>query len=731
MPPIMKTVWCIILVGFLPPTLSAQQKAYVSPAGTKFLLYTPPSYANSMDEYPLLISLHGKGEWGDDLTKLTSANATGMPSRLIHNNHWPQSYNFIVLTPQYNPPDPNTPNPVWPADHIDEVVNYVFSQWRIMKQRVYVTGLSLGANATWNYAAAYPDKVAAVVPISGRADFTKACFVKDIPAWVFHGDGDVTATPAYSRDMIQAIDNCSPAGSFNRQFNMLYTRNHDGWNEIYNGSSGYRIFDWLLKHARDDKTNHSPYVEAGPDLNVGTEAGNVTITGDAFDSDGRISSISWKQTQGVALALSNANTLTPTVGNLQPGTYEFELTITDDDDASVSDRMILNVYSEASLPRVSELTLIDGATGRDLLTLTDGITINKEQLQTSQFNIRAQASEDTRSVRFSVNTYRNARTVNSPNSYLIKPQSNTLPEWEIGVGRWVICATPFTAAGGGGTRGISRCVSLEVIEGTPAPGCDGAGLVYREVWPGVPGKYVTDIPRSTPPSFQSPLYLLEGPTGETGAGDNYAARIRGYLCPPATGMYQFWIASDEQSELWLSKDDSPAKKVRVAYVNDFTNPREWSKYESQISPPIQLSAGTRYYFEVLHKESALADHVAVGWQLPDGAMERPIPAMRLIPFKATPSPKPPRLTSDAFIIYPNPIRGTGDRLKLRGPEGQSTRFVGALVIGSTGQTVKEIALDCASPCNDAALEFHDLPAGIYTIHVLTEEGRVSKRFVVR
>lgn len=34
--------------------------------------------------------------------------------------------------------------------------------------------------------------------------------------------------------------------------------------------------------------------------------------------------------------------------------------------------------------------------------------------------------------------------------------------------------------------------------------------------------------------------------------DNYGTRIRGYVHPPATVNYVFWIASDDHSELWLS-----------------------------------------------------------------------------------------------------------------------------------------------------------------------------------
>src|SRR2546430_9124784 len=43
----------------------------------------------------------------------------------------------------------------------------------------------------------------------------------------------------------------------------------------------------------------------------------------------------------------------------------------------------------------------------------------------------------------------------------------------------------------------------------------------------------------------------------------------------------------------------------------------------------RLEAGKRYYIEALHKQGEGPGHVSVGWQMPDGKQERPIPGMRL------------------------------------------------------------------------------------------------------
>jgi hypothetical protein len=52
---------------------------------------------------------------------------------------------------------------------------------------------------------------------------------------------------------------------------------------------------------------------------------------------------------------------------------------------------------------------------------------------------------------------------------------------------------------------------------------------------------------------------------------------------------------------------------------------------SQQSAKITLEAGKRYYIEALMLQGGGGDNLAVGWQLPDGAMERPIAGNRLSP----------------------------------------------------------------------------------------------------
>jgi hypothetical protein len=144
----------------------------------------------------------------------------------------------------------------------------------------------------------------------------------------------------------------------------------------------------------------------------------------------------------------------------------------------------------------------------------------------------------------------------------------------------------------------------------------------REWWLGIGGSYVSDL-TSNPrypwqPDGWEYVSRLEGPTS---CGDNYGSRLRGYLYPPASGNYTFWIASDDRSELRLSSDALPENAMLIAQVPGWTYEHQWDKYAAQQSAAVFLEAGHKYYAEVLQKEGTGGDNVAIAWQGPGFSRE--------------------------------------------------------------------------------------------------------------
>lgn len=165
----------------------------------------------------------------------------------------------------------------------------------------------------------------------------------------------------------------------------------------------------------------------------------------------------------------------------------------------------------------------------------------------------------------------------------------------------------------------------------------GGGLaqgLLREVWEGLPGSSIPDLTNAPafPNNPTSTNYVTDFFEAPVNALDNYGQRMHGYVSPPVTGDYVFWLASDDQGELWLSTDTSPANRRLIAWVSGWTDSRQWDKEANQQSAPVRLEAGRYYYIAALQKEGGGGDNLAVRWLRPDGVDEGPIPARYFVPY---------------------------------------------------------------------------------------------------
>ena len=112
--------------------------------------------------------------------------------------------------------------------------------------------------------------------------------------------------------------------------------------------------------------------------------------------------------------------------------------------------------------------------------------------------------------------------------------------------------------------------------------------------------------------------------------DSYSRRLTGYLQPQVSGNYTFWIASDDDSRLFLSTDATAANKVQLATVSGWVDFQSWGTQSSQKSVVVPLEAGKVYWMEVHHLEGGGGDHASVAWSGP-GFDRVAIPASALFP----------------------------------------------------------------------------------------------------
>ena len=174
---------------------------------------------------------------------------------------------------------------------------------------------------------------------------------------------------------------------------------------------------------------------------------------------------------------------------------------------------------------------------------------------------------------------------------------------------------------------------LLLLGAFPGAAQPAQGLL-REVYEGIGGSAVSDLTSAAiyPDFPTSTGYVTEAFEAPTDVLEEYGQRLRGYLLPPVSGNYRFWIASDDASELWLSTNEAVANRRRIAGVTGWTSSRDWSVEAGQQSEPIFLNAGQSYYVEALMKEGGGGDNLAVRWLRPDGVDEAPIPGPRLVPW---------------------------------------------------------------------------------------------------
>jgi hypothetical protein len=98
--------------------------------------------------------------------------------------------------------------------------------------------------------------------------------------------------------------------------------------------------------------------------------------------------------------------------------------------------------------------------------------------------------------------------------------------------------------------------------------------------------------------------------------ERFGARVSGFLTPTESGNYEFFLRSDDASELYLSTDDKPENRVAIAMETGCC--AAFLEYDQatrgQTSVPQALNAGKKYYLEALYKEGGGGDYIEVAWR---------------------------------------------------------------------------------------------------------------------
>jgi dienelactone hydrolase/uncharacterized membrane protein HdeD (DUF308 family) len=200
-----------------------------SASGLDYLVYLPDGYYRSSQRWPLILTLHGRGEAGEDIGRL---RGQGLSFRVEDKGGLP----FVIVAPQSG-------DWAWNPAALDRLLDEVLKHYRIDADRVYLVGNSMGGNGTWAWAAHSPDRFAAIAPICGRGEPVWAGRLRGIPTWAFHGADDRIVPPEQSERMVAALNE---AGG-DARLTLYPGVGHDSWTLTY---ANPRFYEWLLQHRR-------------------------------------------------------------------------------------------------------------------------------------------------------------------------------------------------------------------------------------------------------------------------------------------------------------------------------------------------------------------------------------------------------------------------------------------------------------------------------------------------
>ena len=213
------------------PNLIEDQLETVNLETLRYYLYYPSDYeTKSNKDFPLLLFLHGGGESGGDLTDL---QINGPPKMIVDGKEFP----FLILAPQH----PHK-RKFWNTNAVIQLLDTVIKNNRIDKKRIYLTGLSRGATASWELAVQYPDKFAAMAVVCGMTPLPYASWInKEMPIWVFHGEDDPVILVKESEEMVSKLKSMGYQVTFTRYPDV----GHDAWTKAYQNDE---LYSWFMRH---------------------------------------------------------------------------------------------------------------------------------------------------------------------------------------------------------------------------------------------------------------------------------------------------------------------------------------------------------------------------------------------------------------------------------------------------------------------------------------------------
>ena len=203
-----------------------------------YIVTVPDDMDAANEKLPLIVFLHGAAARGEDLDLLEEV--VGMPLLFGETSTF-NGVRAITLSPQC-PSGAVWNHLVFP---VKELIDHILEEYPIDRDRVSITGFSMGGFGTWDVICTYPKLFSAAAPICGGGLSWRAGALKTLPIRVFHGDADTVVPLSYSEQMVDAVKKIGG----NISLTVYPGVDHSSWIPAYRTSD---VIEWLVLQKRGE-----------------------------------------------------------------------------------------------------------------------------------------------------------------------------------------------------------------------------------------------------------------------------------------------------------------------------------------------------------------------------------------------------------------------------------------------------------------------------------------------
>lgn len=200
------------------------------PGGYNFWVYTPTDYYYSLENTPVVMFLHGASLCSKDMSR---SRRYGPLDAIIRG----REIDAIVIVPQ-------NPGGAWNPDKLNDILEWTKHNYAMDSTRVYVLGMSLGGYGTMDFAAAYPEKIAAAMALCGGCSAKGKSGLGKLPLWILHGTADRAVSVKQSKSVVEELQQ---TGNDSRlKYDWLEGASHGALARILYMRKTY---EWLFSHS--------------------------------------------------------------------------------------------------------------------------------------------------------------------------------------------------------------------------------------------------------------------------------------------------------------------------------------------------------------------------------------------------------------------------------------------------------------------------------------------------